>query len=259
MSVVLASLVLCGATPLRLGAATVTFDTAPYWSTVSAVIGGMGPGQSSTFAQTFVAPAGPSVTLNDFSFYAESYYPYNGGVANLRLRAFVYAWSGSLTGNGGGAVGNPLYLSSSFSFSPPPRPNGWSPLTANPGGSGLTLNPGQHYVLGFTLSDPGDFAASFGDIEFQTVPARDPNYSPAPIPRGVDFGSGGAVWLNNGNNFAALNTTVWDTWADIGVIAFTAHFAVVPEPASIVLVTLGAACWRRRRPKQPLTLAEGKP
>jgi hypothetical protein len=244
----LGSILLAGAMSARTcGAATVTYDTASYWPTVSAVLGGMGPGQSSTIAETFVAPNGPNVTLNDFSFDAESYYPYNGGVANLHLRSFVYTWSGSITGHGGSAVGSALYLSPSFVFSPPPRPNGWVPLTANIGGGGLTLNPGQHYVMGFTLSGLADYAASQGDIEFQTVPARNPNYSPPPIPPGVDFGSGGAVWLNNGNNFGALNTTVWDTWGDIGVMAFTAHFTVVPEPSSAMLTSLGIALWISRR------------
>lgn len=221
---------------LPCGGTTVIYDTAPYRS--ESALGGMGPGQSSTIAQTFVAPIGPSVTLNDFSFYAESYYPLNGGIANLHLRAFVYAWSGNLTGHGGGAVGSPLYMSPGFVFSPPPRPGGWVTLTAIIGGGGLTLTAGQHYVMGFTLSDPADYAASQGAIEFQTVSARNPYDSPPPIPSGVDFGSGGAVWLNNGNNFAALNTTIWDTWGDIGTLAFTSHFTVVPEPTTALLTLL---------------------
>ena len=227
-------------------ATTVTYDTAPYWPIVSGILGGMGPGQSSTVAETFVAPAGTAVTLNNFSFYAESYYPYNGGIASLYLRPFVFVWSGSLTGNGGGAVGNALYLGSSFLYQPPPRPGGWVPLTATMPGNGLTLSAGQHYVMGFTLSYPADYAASQGDIEFQSVPARNPNYNPPPIPPGVDFGSGGAVWLNNGNNFAALNTTVWDTWGDIGVLAFTAHFTVVPEPCTLALAGFGVLFSLRR-------------
>jgi hypothetical protein len=198
----------------------------------------MGPGQSSTIAETFIAPNAASVTLNDFTFVAESYYPYNGGVANLSLRAFVYGWTGNLFGQGGRAVGSPLYLSPGFVYSPPPRPNGWAPLTANIAG-GVALTAGQHYVMGFTLSDPADYAASSGDIECQFVPARNPNYNPPPIPPGVDFGGGGAVWQNNGNNFAAINTTTWDTWGDIGVMAFTADLTVVPEPSTALLALVG--------------------
>src|SRR5262245_47789091 len=141
-SVFFASLVLAWATLARPGAAaTVTYDTAPYWWITLSGVGTMGPEQSSTMAQTFLAPNGPVVTLNDFSFRAESVYP--SGVTTLQLRAFVFSWAGNLTGHGGGAVGNALYLGSPFSFSPPSRPNGWVPLSATIGNGGLTLNPGQ--------------------------------------------------------------------------------------------------------------------
>jgi len=216
----------------RVIAQGVVYDTTPYWAAVSATIGGLGPGQTTTMGETFVAPAGQNVTLNNFSFYAESYYPNNGGVANLQLQDFVFAWSGSMTGNGGRAVGNPVYLSPTFQFSPPPGPGGWVPLTAAIGG-GLTLVAGDDYVMGFTLSDPADYAASSGDIEFQEVSAR--NAFEPPLPSGVG-GDGGAVWFNNGNNFAALNTATWDTWGDTGDMSFTANFTVVPEPSAFVLV-----------------------
>jgi hypothetical protein len=229
--------------PQPAAAATVVYDTTPYWTNAHAIIGGLGPGQSSTQAETFIAPSGASVSLNDFSFVAQSYYPY-GGLAHLQLRAFVFAWSGSLTGKGGGAVGSPLYLSPSVAFSPPAGPSGWVPLTASLGQAGLTLTPGGQYVMGFTLSMPADYAASQGDIEFQLVPNRNPSYPS--LPAGVD-GYGGAVWLNNGNDFALLNTAPWSTWGDTGDLAFTAHFAVVPEPTPMVLVTLGGACWAGRR------------
>jgi hypothetical protein len=229
-------------------ASTVVFDTEPYWAAVQGILGGMGPEQTPTIAETFVAPAGTSVTLNDFSFYAESYYP-AGGVADLRLRAFVFAWSGSMTGKGGGAVGSPVYMSPGFDFSPPGRPSGWVPLTANLGTTGVSLTPGGHYVMGFTLSNPADYAASHGDIEFKEVPNRDP-YEPE-LPLGVD-GFGGAVWFNNSNNVALLNTAVWDTWGDTGDMAFTAHLTVVPEPATVTLagITVSCCAYRCRRTKR---------
>jgi len=225
-------------------AATVTYDTATYWSSLDGSVGGVGPTASSTIGQTFLAPNGPLVTLNDFSFRAESYFPYDG-VANLYLRAFVFSWSGSLIGNGGGAVGNPLYMSSPFLFSPPNRPNGWVPLSATIGGNGITLAPGQPYVMGFTISNPADFAASQGAIEFQYLSVRTP---PSPVPANVNFGSGGVVWLNNGNYFPSLNTAIWSTWGDIGAMAFSAHFTVVvPEPSSaaLVLLAIGVVVCRR--------------
>ncbi|SPE60186.1 exported hypothetical protein [Verrucomicrobia bacterium] len=236
---------------------TVTWDTSPYWSRVQGILGGFGPDQASTVGETFIAPAGTEVTLNDFTLFAESYYPLDGGIATLHLRAFVYEWSGPMTGHGGQAVGNLLFLSSSFTFSPPARPNGWAPLTESFGPGGLSLAPGGHYVMGFTLSTPSDYAASFGDIEVQNVPARNP-YEPA-LPPGID-GNGGVVWFNNSNNFALLNTAMWDTWGDVGDLSFTAHLTVIPEPSSAALMTGGlvyvaARRWRARRRRE--ILAEG--
>ena len=214
-------------------AATVTYNTTSYWGTVQAVLGGMGHDQTSTIGQTFIAPNGYRVTLNDFSFVAQSYYPY-GGYASLHVRPFVYKWSGNLAGHGGAPSGPPLFLGASFVYSPPPftPPDwsiGWAPMPANLD-PGVPLQPGAHYVIGFTISEPADYAAAFGDIKFQIVPVRNPNYSPPPIPPSVNFGSGGAVWFNNSNNFAAINTTVWDTWGDVGTMAFNAHFTVLNNP-----------------------------
>jgi hypothetical protein len=231
-------LVLAGSTiTSTCTAAAVTYDTAPYWASIGGSLGGMGTAATSTFGQTFIAPSGPTVTLNDFSFRAETSFPFEG-TANLQMRAFVFSWSGSLIGHGGGAVGNPLYMSAPFQFSPPNRPDGWVPLSATIGGNGLVLTPGQRYVMGFTISNPADYAASQGSIEFQCLAVRHP---PFPVPAHVNFGSGGAVWLNNSNNFIALNTTVWDTWGDIGAMAFTAHFTVVPEPSSVAVALLGVS------------------
>lgn len=222
-------------------AQTIIFNTAPYWATARDIDAGLGLNESSTEAETFVAPQGATV-LNDFTFYAQSYSGI-GGVATLQLQAFVYAWSGSLFGHGGGATGNPIYLGPSFTFSPPPRSSGWTSLTADFGGNGVTLIAGHQYVMGFTLSAPANYAASQGDIEFQAVPVR--NSTPS-IPPGVDFGNGGAVWLNNSNNFAALNSTVWDTQEDIGALAFTAEFTV-PEPSSVTLFLFSTAVMASRR------------
>jgi hypothetical protein len=195
------------------------------------------PGVTSTIAENFLAPAGSSVTLNDFSLVSD--WPLQT-VANIHLRAFVFAWTGILTNGGGRASGNPLYLGPSFIFSPPPRGDVWVPLTANFGATGVTLDSGQPYVVGFTMSNPTDFRASQGYISFQFVDSGNPNYNPPSIPRGVDLGSGSAVWLNNSNNFAALNTSIWTTGVEM-VMAFTAHFTVVPEPSTFAIAALGVA------------------
>jgi len=89
--------------------------------------------------------------------------------------------------------------------------------------------------MGFTISAPANYAASSGDIELQEVPNRNP-YEPE-LPVGVDR-YGGAVWDNNGNNFNALTSSIWDTWGDTGDYAFTAHLNVVPEPRALTFITV---------------------
>lgn len=205
-------------------AATVTFDTTPYWPLVYGIVGGFGSDGVSTVGETFVAPAGGSVALNNFTFYGQSYWPLNGGVANLHLQAFVFQWSGN------GATGNPIYLSSTFIYSPPP--SGWTPLTANLGATGVSLIPNGVYVMGFTLSNPANWAASSGDVEFQNIPG-------VTIPASAS--GGGAEWnQNSGNNFSALTNSSWGGGAPL---SFTANLTVVPECSGISLITLGSLLW----------------
>lgn len=213
---------------------TVTFDTTPYWPEVEGIVGGLGPDvPTTTMGETFVAPSGGSVFLNDFTFYGQSYYPYNGGIATLYLQAFVFQWSGN------GATGIPLYLGPAFIYSPQPRPNGWTPLTVDFGAgiSGVALVPDDVYVMGVTLSNPVNYAASSGDIEFQDIPG-------ITFPESAN-GGGGACNLNNGDDFAALTTSPWGGGA---ALSFTADLTVVPEPSGISLLLLGGfLCFIGRR------------
>lgn len=221
--------------PRTVSAVTVIYDTTGYWT--GGVLGFFGPGQGTTFGETFTAPSGGGYVLSDFSFYAQS----SGSVASLYLQPFVFEWSGPMTGPGGGATGNALYLGSTFLFSPPSGPGGWTRLTANPD---VGLISGFNYVMGFTLSDPANYAASRNNIEFEETP---------PLTSSVDTG-GGAVWLNNGNNFAAINTTTWSTSGDTGDFAFSAQLTTtVPEPATPLLACLAVVLWviRNRRASMP--------
>jgi hypothetical protein len=146
--------------------ADIVYDTAPYFPIATASLS-FGPDEGQTVGQTFVAPLGSSVTLNNLSFYAQSYYP-PFGVATLTLRPFVYGWSGNLDGHGGGTSGQALYLGPSFQIQPPPRQvigagqeGGWIPLSVS-FGDGIQLAAGQQYVMGFTLA-----GFSVGDIELR--------------------------------------------------------------------------------------------
>lgn len=229
------------------GGQQVVFNTASAWTTNAGIFIGFGPGQGTTVGETIIAPNAPEVMLNNFTFYAQAL----PSGANLQLQAFVYSWSGNVTGTNGGAIGSPLYLSPAFSYSPAPRvanpwAGPWTPLTATIPGQGISLDPGQAYVIGVTLSDPVNYAASTGEIEFQNVP-------PYQIPAGTATGGGEAVWDNNGNDFAELNTAPWSTWGNIGPLSFVADITVVPEPSVTILGLLAAAIcfvplwrpWRR--------------
>lgn len=101
---------------------------------------------------------------------------------------------------------------------------------------GVVLQPGQKYVMGFTMSDPDDYAASGGQLAFQLAPMNH-----FLLPLGFDFGGGSAVWMDNTNNFAALNSRPWDTSGYIGAMAFTAHFDVVPTPLPSPIISCPAA------------------
>jgi hypothetical protein len=194
-----------------------------------------------------LAPTGGDVKLNDFTFFAASNPA--GPVANLHLRAFVYHWS-NLPNGGAGAVGNPVYLSQSFLFVSPSSSQEWAPLTFDFGADGLALNPGDRYVMGFTLSDPADYAASVGNVGLKIDVVHSRYYDPPPIPPGVDFGSGSLVTLTSSNNFAALNTIpwgVWDSTEQTDAMTFTAHFTVVPEPSTPLLATVVAGFLMSRR------------
>src|ERR1700677_4625288 len=68
--------------PIAATADAVEYNTAQYWTPTAGILAGLGPGQSSTTGETFVAPQGGHVTLDDFSFFAQSYYGgtgYGGG------------------------------------------------------------------------------------------------------------------------------------------------------------------------------------
>jgi hypothetical protein len=194
-------------------AATLTYDNTPYY--FGSTLGGMSAEITSTVGQTIIAPNGENVRLKDFAFYVDTY-----GATDLVVRPFVFAWSGQVKGAGGGAVGDPLYLGAPLRV---PPATGWRPLKAAIGIEGLLLNSGEPYVIGFTMSYPAESAASWGNggLVFEILTG-------VVLPAGLDLG-GGAVWMNNSNNFAALNTVVWDTWGYVGPLTFNVRFTTGPS------------------------------
>jgi hypothetical protein len=147
------------------------------------------------------------------------------------MKAYVFAWAGSLLGGGGGgATGPALYSSPSSIVFTGTGTGNFIPVTINTGG--INLTPGGQYVAFLTISDPSDYAASSGTTSwginlFSHV---------------ANSGGGGFVFYNNGNNFAALNTTPWGNFTDFGDLAWKATFtAAIPEPVTLAVFGLMAA------------------
>jgi len=205
-----------------------TFDTTPSWN--GSTIGAFGKGYTTTYGQTFIAPA--DSRLDDFTFYLR------GNVSvHLSMKAYVFSWTGSLLGGGGGqATGNPLYVSPGSVVLD--GNNTYQPITVNTGGT--LLAPGQQYVALLTLSNPSDFDVSIGATVWNNRSSHVPNN-----------GGGGFVYFNNASDIGALNTKVWDHSVDYGDLVWTAHFGVVPEPSSFALAAMAVtgvalAAWRQR-------------
>ena len=211
-----------------------TYDTTYAWDGVTAVFP-WGHPDTATYGQTFIAPATDTL-LMDFTFHIF-------GVHNVSLqyKAMVFEWAGSLFGGGGGgAIGPALFSTPSQVFT---GTNAFQAVTINTGG--VSLVGGNKYVALLTISDPVDYANSTSSTKWGL------NL----FTRVAGSGGGGFVFYNNGSNFAALNTTVWDHFSDFGDLAWTAHFRPgpnneVPEPDTLALlgaVGIAAAAALRRR------------
>jgi hypothetical protein len=199
----------------------ITLDTTPYWNGASPITP-WGHPNTATYGQTFIAPASQ---LDSFTFYLGG-----GHAASLQFKAVVFGWEGPLRGSGGGATGEPLFISSSLSYA---ASSSFQAITINTGGTMLT--PGYQYVMALTISDPTDYAKS---SKTTTWGALLNIHAPDSA-----SGGGGFVFFNNGNNFAALTTNTWDTFSDFGDLVFKAEFSngpAVPDGGATI-VMIGSA------------------
>lgn len=205
------------------------FDTSPSWSGSS--ISAFGVSTTTTYGQTFVAPT--DNVLQRFSF---SLKPRNG--ATLSMRAYVSEWTGSLLGGGGGgAVGDPLFVSDSSIVI---QDNGGYQSVTVPT-NGTILTPQGHYVAFLTVSNPSDYSASSGVSDWAIIRGS----------RAANSGGGGFVFFNNGAASNLLHSQRWDNHSDFGDLAWRAEFTAVPEPSTWGLGITGLICFgvfsRRRR------------
>jgi hypothetical protein len=98
---------------------------------------------TATYGETFIDPAG-TTTLNDFTFYIEGDAGYT-----FSYQPFVMTWSGTLFGGGsvdesGSSI---IYASNPVTYL---GDGSMTAVEAVIGGGGLTLTPGDSYLIGFT-------------------------------------------------------------------------------------------------------------
>ncbi len=167
---------------------------------------------TATYGEAFIAPA--DTTLSDFSFRIQG----TAGV-HLSIKAYVFAWSGSLPFGSGQPVGSALFSSSSsFSFDGNAN-DSFQTVTVQTGGT--PLQAGQAYVAFLTVSNPADYAASTGTTNWGLVSGH---------PSGD--GGGSFVYDNNENYFGRLTTDTWNNYGND--LAFTVDFgASVGTPPSV--------------------------
>lgn len=207
------SLFTLGAAVSSALAGNITLDTTPAWNGTDGVAA-FGVPNTSTYGQTFFAPAG-SGALENFTFFINT-----GAGSHLLARPFVMRWSGGpYGGDGGTALGPALHLGNPITLNPT---GGFEEVVIDVGG--IPVTPGSSYVLGLTISDPTDFNASTGDSSWGIIPNH---------VSGVQSGGGGFVFFNNLDQIGELETVTWDNFMDLGDLAFKATFSPgVPDAGS---------------------------
>jgi hypothetical protein len=188
-----------------------------------------GTGAFQSFGQTFVVPP-ITTSLSTFTLSFSNFF--NG--AALRFDAYLYAFDVANRRVTGSALLNFLNVSGSsndFAF---------DQRTFNAGN--LTLSAGTTYMFLVTTSNQGGVPTDASNL----VGAND----------GAGY-SDGAFWVaSNGANFGALGTAgAFSSVAGVSDAAFSAVFTgaqqVVPEPATILLTSIGligvGGLVRRRR------------
>jgi hypothetical protein len=168
----------------------------------------LGYPDTATYGETFNAPTNGDNVLQDFGFFMAG--PYVSG--NIIMSAYIATWTGS-------NAGTLLYTSPSVNYAN----TGNAELIFNPGS--LALTSGASYVAFLSISEY--YGQSSGESYISQGAATIPG--------------GNFVYYNNGGDFNALFTNVWDATGIKPDWAFEASFtsSAVPEPTTMLLLGSG--------------------
>lgn len=150
-----------------------------------------------------------NATLNSFSFFIDDF----GNPVDFI--AYVYEWDGNK------ATGSSLFASGLLATTNNSGLSGFEWIDVFTGG--ISLLAGLDYVLFFSTSDTG---INQGDSSRWAT-------------AGNSYADGGYVYENNGDNFAALTTSAWDSTSNSIDMVFKADFSQIPVPAPLALMGLG--------------------
>ncbi|MCY7324247.1 MAG: PTPA-CTERM sorting domain-containing protein, partial [Phormidesmis sp. CAN_BIN36] len=205
-----------------------SIDTASSWDGTNQVIP-FGETNTATYGQTFTV--GTDSILQKFSFWLGGY---QSGSDGVDFAAYVMKWDGAK------AVGSVLYESSQRLKSPTAT---FEEFSFNTGG--ISLTSGQQYVAFLSASKFFDGIEGLIGMGFT----------------GDAYSGGNFVYYNNGSNFAALNSSIWDGSGYTSDAAFRASFTSdttsIPTPALLPgLIGLGLGVLRKRKAQAQAVLEE---